>query len=147
MMVYTKRKELNILADREDMNTEYVLKDYGPRPLVINIDKATKQNTTFRTALWTGTHLQVTLMSINVGEEIGAEVHPELDQFLRIEQGQGLAKMGTQRENLNMQAQGDGRRCHPCPGRDMAQSDEHGQHTVKIILNLCPAPASPRHGS
>jgi mannose-6-phosphate isomerase-like protein (cupin superfamily) len=104
MMVCTKRKELNILADREDMNTEYVLKDYGPRPLVINIEKATKQNNTFRTALWTGTHLQVTLMSINVGEEIGAEVHPELDQFLRIEQGQGLAKMGSQRDNLNMQA-------------------------------------------
>jgi mannose-6-phosphate isomerase-like protein (cupin superfamily) len=86
------------------MNTEYVLKDYGPQPLVLNIDKATKQNNTFRTALWTGTHLQVTLMSINVGEDIGAEIHPNLDQFLRIEQGQGITKMGSSRDNMNLQA-------------------------------------------
>lgn len=92
------------MADREDMNSEYVLKDYGPRPLVINIEKATKQNDTFRTALWTGNHLQVTLMSINVGEEIGAESHPNLDQFLRIEQGQGVVKMGYRRDDMNMQA-------------------------------------------
>lgn len=90
------------MTDRED--TEYVLKDYGPRPLVINIEKAAKQNNTFRTALWTGNHLQVTLMSINVGEEIGPEIHPNLDQFLRIEQGQGIAKMGYRRDDMNMQA-------------------------------------------
>lgn len=92
------------MTDREDRNSEYVLKDYGPRPFVINIEKATKQNNTFRTALWTGTHLQVTLMSIDVGEEIGTEVHPELDQFLRIEQGHGLAKMGYRRNDLTMRA-------------------------------------------
>lgn len=86
------------------MNTQYVLKDYGPGPLVLNIEKATKQNNTFRTALWTGNHLQVTLMSINAGEDIGAESHPNLDQFLRIEQGQGLVKMGYRRDDLNMQA-------------------------------------------
>ena len=86
------------------MNSEYILKDYGPRPLVINIDKATRQNDTFRTALWTGTHLQVTLMSLNTGEEIGAEVHPNLDQFLRIEQGQGLTQMGYRPDDMRMQA-------------------------------------------
>lgn len=92
------------MTDREDMNTEYVLKDYGPRPLVINIEKATRQNDTFRTALWTGNHFQVTLMSLNVGEDIGTEIHPEIDQFLRIEQGRGLTKMGYTRENMNLQA-------------------------------------------
>jgi mannose-6-phosphate isomerase-like protein (cupin superfamily) len=81
----------------------YVLEDYGPRPLVFNIEKATKQNTTFRTAIWTGGHLQVTLMSINVGEDIGTENHPDLDQFLRIEQGQGLVRMGYRHEDMNMQ--------------------------------------------
>jgi mannose-6-phosphate isomerase-like protein (cupin superfamily) len=86
------------------MNTKYVLKDYGPRPLVINIEKAARQNDTFRTALWTGNHFQVTLMSLNAGEDIGPEIHPELDQFLRIEQGRGLAQMGFTRENMNLQA-------------------------------------------
>lgn len=76
------------------------LKDYGPDPFVINIEQATKQNDNFRLALWTGNHLQVTLMSINVGDDIGLEVHPHVDQFLRIEQGQGLVLMGDNEDNL-----------------------------------------------
>lgn len=79
------------------------LKDYGPQPFVVNIDEATKQNNTFRTALWTGNHLQVTLMSINVGNDIGLEVHPDTDQFIRIEEGQGLVKMGNSKDRLDFQ--------------------------------------------
>lgn len=86
-----------------NMGSEYILKDYGPEPFVVDIEKATKQNSAFRTALWTGRHLQVTLMSINVGEEIGAESHPNLDQFIRIEQGQGRAVMGYKRDAMNAQ--------------------------------------------
>lgn len=41
-----------------------------------------------------GEHFQVTLMNINVGEDIGLEVHPNTDQFIRIEEGQGLVQMG-----------------------------------------------------
>ncbi len=80
------------------------LKDYGPEPFVVNIEEVTKQNNTFRTALWTGCHLQLTLMSINVGEDIGLEVHPHLDQFIRIEEGQGLVMMGDRKDNLYFQA-------------------------------------------
>lgn len=79
------------------------LKDYGPEPFVFNIEEATKQNNTFRTALWTGDNLQLTLMSINVGEDIGLEVHPNLDQFIRIEEGQGLVKMGDRKDKLDYQ--------------------------------------------
>ncbi len=79
------------------------LKDYGPEPSVINIEEATKQNNTYRTALWTGNHLQVTLMSIKVGEDIGLEVHPTVDQFIRIEEGQGLVKMGDRKDKLDYQ--------------------------------------------
>jgi mannose-6-phosphate isomerase-like protein (cupin superfamily) len=78
-------------------------KDYGPEPYVVNIEEATKQNSTYRTALWTGEHLQVTLMSINVGEDIGLEVHPSNDQFLRIEQGQGIVQMGEDKDNLEFE--------------------------------------------
>jgi len=77
------------------------LKDYGPDPFVVDIEEATKQNDTFRTALWTGKHLQLTLMSINVGEDIGLEMHHNVDQFIRIEQGQGLVTMGDSKDNLN----------------------------------------------
>jgi mannose-6-phosphate isomerase-like protein (cupin superfamily) len=82
-------------------NNRLTLKDYGPNPYVVNINAATKQNKTYRRALWTGDHLQVTLMSLNPGEDIGLEMHPNVDQFLRIEQGQGITRMGKSKENLN----------------------------------------------
>jgi mannose-6-phosphate isomerase-like protein (cupin superfamily) len=77
--------------------------DYGPEPFVVNIEEVTRQNNTFRTALWTGSHLQLTLMSINPGEDIGLEVHPYLDQFIRIEEGNGVVMMGRQRDYLDFQ--------------------------------------------
>jgi len=77
------------------------VKDYGRQPFVVNINEAAKQNNTYRTALWTGNHLQVTLMSLNVGEDIGLEIHPNVDQFLRIEQGQGVVQMGKRKDHLN----------------------------------------------
>ena len=76
------------------------LRDYGPNPFTININEAAKQNNTFRTALWSGTNLQVTLMSLRIGEDIGLEMHPNVDQFLRIEQGQGIVQMGKNKELL-----------------------------------------------
>ena len=77
--------------------------DYGPDPFVTNIDKATLQNRNFRTALWTGRHLQLTLMSIPTGGEIGLEIHPETDQFIRIESGNGMVMMGPAKNRLNFQ--------------------------------------------
>ncbi len=79
------------------------LTDYGPNPFVININEATKQNNRYRTALWTGKHLQVTLMSLEVGEDIGLEMHPDVDQFLRIEQGQGIVRMGNSKDDFDFE--------------------------------------------
>ncbi|UHA73440.1 cupin domain-containing protein [Paenibacillus sp. 481] len=79
------------------------LTDYGPRPFVVNMDQATEHNNTYRTALWTGKHLQVTLMRINAGDDIGLEVHPTTDQFIQIEEGQGLVQMGDSKDKLDFQ--------------------------------------------
>lgn len=76
--------------------------DYGPNPFVVDIHKAVMHNDTFRTALWTGRNLQLTLMSIPAGGDIGQEMHPNVDQFLRVEEGQGLIQMGDGKGNLNM---------------------------------------------
>lgn len=81
-----------------------VLRDYGPNPFAVDIEEAARQNNNFRLALWTGKHLQLTLMSINVGEDIGWEVHPNLDQFIRIEEGQGLVLMGDSKDRPDFQA-------------------------------------------
>mgnify|MGYP001944334060 FL=1 len=88
---------------RNDGYPPVELKDYGGKPFVVDIERAAKQNKNYRTALWTGKHLQVTLMSIEVGGDIGLEVHPDVDQFIRIEQGQGLVKMGDRKDHLDFQ--------------------------------------------
>lgn len=54
-----------------------------------NIEKATLDNGYFRQVLYTGKHSQLVLMSLQPGEEIGMEVHPDNDQFFRFEAGQG----------------------------------------------------------
>jgi mannose-6-phosphate isomerase-like protein (cupin superfamily) len=66
------------------------------RPIgwVADIEQATVANRTFRTVLYTGSHLQLTVMSLAVGESIGWEMHDHLDQFLRIESGTGRLKLG-----------------------------------------------------
>lgn len=79
------------------------IRDYGPDPLIFNIDWFSKTNKNYRTALWTGSHLQVTLMSIPVNGEIGLEMHPNLDQFIRIESGKALVMIGKNKFNLKYQ--------------------------------------------
>lgn len=74
--------------------------DNGPQPNSFDIETATCENTTYRTVAWTGTYLQVTLMSIPVGESIGLEVHEETDQFLRVDAGQGRCVMGPAEDDL-----------------------------------------------
>lgn len=55
---------------------------------VENIENLTKENNNFRRVIYTGKNSQLVLMSLEPGEEIGAEVHGEHDQFFRIEVGQ-----------------------------------------------------------
>jgi mannose-6-phosphate isomerase-like protein (cupin superfamily) len=56
---------------------------------VDNIEKLTLENENFRKVLYTGKHSQLVLMSLKPNEDIGLEVHPDVDQFFRIEKGQG----------------------------------------------------------
>lgn len=79
------------------------LSDYGPNPYVVNIEEATRQNYNYRATLWTGNYLQLTVMSINPRDDIGLEIHTDHDQFIRIEEGQGLVLMGDSRDNLYFQ--------------------------------------------
>lgn len=59
-----------------------------------NIEDETLNNQTFRTVLYTGAHQQLTVMALRPSEEIGREAHPDLDQFIRIEQGQARVEFG-----------------------------------------------------
>ena len=75
-------------------------RDHGPGPYVANVMCAARQNQDYRSAFWTGTHLQMTLMSIPVGGEIGLEMHSDTDQMIRVEEGQGIVRIGNRRGQL-----------------------------------------------
>lgn len=79
------------------------IKDNGPNPYVVDIEDLTKSNENFRTASWTGTYLQMTLMTIPVGGEVGLEVHEDTDQFLRLEQGEAKVVMGKAKDSLDQE--------------------------------------------
>src|SRR6188508_3321341 len=75
--------------------------DHGPDPFVTDIEAETLGNNVFRSTLWTGRHLQLTVMCLQPEEEIGLEVHHDRDQFLRIEEGAGRVAMGPTRDDLS----------------------------------------------
>lgn len=63
---------------------------------MMDIEKETRENTDYRRVVWTtkDKHMQLVLMSIPVGQDIELEIHKDVDQFFRIEQGQGELHIG-----------------------------------------------------
>ena len=85
----------------EELVLEY--RDFGNEPFVFSIEDYTRGNDTYRTALWTGEFMQLTVMSILPGEDIGLEVHMDHDQFIRVEEGEGIVKMGDTEDDLTFE--------------------------------------------
>lgn len=56
---------------------------------VDDIEDRTEENSDFRRVLYTGKQMQLVLMSLRPGEDIGDEVHGDRDQFFRVEKGKG----------------------------------------------------------
>lgn len=82
---------------------KYDYSDRGKKPVVEDIEGMTLENENYRTTIWTGEKLQVTVMTIQPGDDIGLEVHEGIDQFLRIEEGTGVCKMGPTEDNLDFE--------------------------------------------
>lgn len=74
--------------------------DMGGTPWVLDIEDATIDNSNYRIAKWTGEYMQMVLMSLKPGETIDLEIHKDIDQFIRIEQGEALVLMGKSEDNL-----------------------------------------------
>jgi mannose-6-phosphate isomerase-like protein (cupin superfamily) len=64
------------------------------------IEKDTEKNTYFRKVLYTGKHLQLVVMSLKGGEEIGNEIHETVDQFFRIEEGEAKFVLNNTEEHV-----------------------------------------------
>lgn len=67
-----------------------------------DIEATTLDNDTFRTVLFTGANLQLTVMCLQPGEEIGLEMHDHRDQFLRIEEGAGQVTLGPSESEIEV---------------------------------------------
>ena len=74
--------------------------DLGPKASLLNIRYEAIKNKSFRRAIWTGEKMQVTVMSIPVGGEIGVEMHESVDQLIKVEQGCADIYMGDTKQDI-----------------------------------------------
>ena len=72
----------------------------GDKPTLLNISDLTRQNMYYRKEIWTGEYLQLTVMSIPVGGEIGLELHNENDQFIGVEYGVASVYFGATKQGV-----------------------------------------------
>ncbi len=68
--------------------------EHGGEVYVLNVERMANKNEYFRESVWTGEYLQMTLMSIPRGCDIGVEIHEDTDQYIRVEHGNALAITG-----------------------------------------------------
>lgn len=103
--------------ENENVNLEHPIKDdcnkhicnsceikckneHGGEVYCANIGNISVKNNNFRESVWTGRYLQMTLMSIPCGQDIGVEIHSDTDQYIRIENGSAIVLTGNSRETL-----------------------------------------------
>jgi mannose-6-phosphate isomerase-like protein (cupin superfamily) len=67
----------------------------------VDIEEKTNQNEHFREVLFTGKHSQLVVMTLQPGEEIGEETHDGIDQFIRVEAGEGVAVLNGEETRLH----------------------------------------------
>jgi mannose-6-phosphate isomerase-like protein (cupin superfamily) len=70
-------------------------------PQVIDVKQAAKENSDFRRVLFTGPHSQLVVMALGPGEDIGTEVHTNVDQLLYVVKGEGVAVLGNARRTFD----------------------------------------------
>lgn len=126
---------MNIAADR--------IEDVGPQPQAFDLERATKDNTEYRSVAWSGRYLQVTLMSIPAGGDIGLEAHPETDQFLRLDAGTGRVQMGAAKDELTFdEAVSDGW-CVLVPAGTWHNITNTGTTAMQVYAIYAPAHHAP----
>lgn len=72
----------------------------GDNPTLINISNITRMNKYYRKEIWTGEYLQLTVMSIPVGGEVGLEIHNGNDQFIGVEYGVAAVYAGATKQGI-----------------------------------------------
>jgi mannose-6-phosphate isomerase-like protein (cupin superfamily) len=124
-------------------STTDTVKDIGPQPQSFDLESATKANTNYRAVAWSGRYLQVTLMSIPVGGDIGLEAHPETDQFLRIDAGCGRVQMGAAEDKLTFEKDVSDGWCVLVPAGTWHNITNTGAAPMQVYAIYAPAHHTP----
>jgi mannose-6-phosphate isomerase-like protein (cupin superfamily) len=117
--------------------------DVGPQPQAFDLEQATRDNTAYRTVAWSGRYLQVTLMSILAGCDIGLEVHPETDQFLRLDAGRGRVRMGPAKDRLSFEQDVSDGWCVLIPAGTWHNVTNTGDGPMRLYMIYAPAHHKP----
>lgn len=126
-----------------DMERTMTIKDIGPKPQSFDIEHATKENTNYRSVAWSGRYLQVTLMSIPVGGDIGLESHPDTDQFLRLDAGRGRTQMGPAKDELTFEQDVSDGWCVLVPAGTWHNITNTGDTPMQVYAIYAPAHHKP----
>jgi mannose-6-phosphate isomerase-like protein (cupin superfamily) len=119
------------------------MKDIGPEPQAFDLEDATRANTNYRTVAWSGKYLQVTLMSIPVGKDIGLEAHPDTDQFVRLDAGRGRAQIGPAKDKLTFDKEVSDGWCVLIPAGSWHNITNIGDEPMQVYVIYAPAHHKP----
>lgn len=119
------------------------LKDTGPSPQSFDLETETRDNNKYRAVAWSGRYLQVTLMSIPPGGDIGLESHPETDQFLRLDAGRGRVQMGASQDRLTFDREASDGWCILVPAGTWHNVTNIGAEPMQLYAVYAPSHHKP----
>ena len=119
------------------------IEDIGPKPQAFDLEQATRDNKHFRSVAWSGRYLQLTLMSVPAGGDIGLEMHPDTDQFLRLDAGRGRLEMGPAKERLTQTQELSDGWCALIPAGTWHNVTNIGAEPMQVYALYAPAHHKP----
>jgi mannose-6-phosphate isomerase-like protein (cupin superfamily) len=122
---------------------DMTINDIGPDTQSFDLEQQTVENSNYRTVAWSGRYLQLTLMSIPEGADIGLEMHPETDQFLRLDAGRGRVQMGRTRDNLEFEQEVSDGWCILVPAGTWHNVTNIGDGPMQLYAIYAPAHHKP----
>ena len=119
------------------------IEDIGPQPQSFDLEQATVENPEYRAVAWSGRYLQLTLMSIPPGSDIGLEKHSGTDQFLRLDAGRGRVQMGPEKDRLTFDREVSDGWCVLVPAGTWHNITNVGDEPMQVYAIYAPAHHKP----
>ena len=110
----------------------------GDKPAIINIRNTARENMYYRKEIWTGEYLQMTVMSIPVGGEVGLEIHTENDQFIGVEFGVASVYFGATKQGVRFVGNVNPDYAIAVPAGTWHNIVNEGNHPLKIYSVYAP---------